>query len=247
MTATLTLTTENAWLRRGLLPVQGQAKGCRCKWGPILRGPQRGQETPRGAWSVAAAGSRLGSRPPLSLHSPEARAGSPSAEVPRGRRLQRRGRRRIMPQRSWPGRVDPDPLGSARLAPVGPVCGKQQPSRRESPTPSLNSRDERPRNWTRRGQDAAPAPFRPHRPGLPGGGSGGGYGDLVQHRASKNSAVLGEEVAAFMARLLNGDSPERWPGRETRCLRGAARATSRSHVNSPGNASRLTIDEVSGD
>lgn len=137
--------------------------------GPDSAGSAEKTGDPRGAWSAEAAGSRLGSRPPLSLHSPEARAGSPSAEAPRGRRLQRRGRRRIMPQRSWPGRVDPDPLGSARLAPVGPVCGKQQPSRRESPTPRLKSRDERPRNWTRRGQDAAPAPFRPHRPGLPGG------------------------------------------------------------------------------
>lgn len=177
--------------------------------GPDSAGSAEKTGDPRGAWSAEAAGSRPGSRPPLSLHSPEARAGSPSAEAPRGRRLQRRGRRRIMPQRSWPGRVDPDPLGSARLAPVGPVCGKQQPSRRESPTPRLKSRDERPRNWTRRGQDAAPAPFRPHRPGLPGGGSGGGYGELIQHRASKNSAVLGEEVAAFTARLRNGDSPGR--------------------------------------
>lgn len=121
--------------------------------------------------SEEAPESRLRSRPPLSLHSPEARAGSPSAEAPRGRRLQRRGRRRIMRQRSWPGRVDPDPLGSLRLGPARQVCGRQPTSRSGSPTRSWNSQAERPRNWTRRGQDAAPASFRPRRPGLPGGGS----------------------------------------------------------------------------
>lgn len=70
---------------------------------------------------------------------PEARAGSPSAEAPRGRRLQRRGRRRIMRQRSWPGRVDPDPLGSVRLGPARQVCGRQRTSRSGSPTRSWNS------------------------------------------------------------------------------------------------------------
>ena len=55
---------------------------------------------------------------------PEARAGSPSAEAPGGRRLQRRGRRRIMRQRSWPGRVDPDPA-RFRAARAGRAGGRE--------------------------------------------------------------------------------------------------------------------------
>lgn len=79
---------------------------------------------------------------------PEARAGSPSAAAPRGRRLQRRGRRRIMRPRSWPGRVDPDPLGSARLRP-GRCSGGNSPAEAGAQRRDLDSGAERPRNWTR--------------------------------------------------------------------------------------------------
>lgn len=170
MTATLTVATENAWLWSGQSrPRSG--KRLQVQMGPDSAGSAEKAGDPWGDRSEEALESRLRSRPPHSLHSPEARAGSPSAEAPRGRRLQRRGRRRIMRQRSWPGRVDPDPLSSVRLGPARQVCGRQRTSRSGSPTRSWNSQAERPRNWTRWGQDAAPASFRPRRPGLPGGGS----------------------------------------------------------------------------
>lgn len=114
------------------------ANGVRfCGIGRKGRRPLR--ELRRGGRGEHSLGSRSG--PPYALHSPEARAGSPSAAAPRGRWLQRRGRRRIMRPRSWPGRVDPDPLGSARLGPAGPVYRRQQPSRSGSPTPRPGQRN----------------------------------------------------------------------------------------------------------
>lgn len=115
MTATLTLATENAWLWSGLSrPRSG--KRLQVQMGPDSAEFAEKTGDPRGAWSAEVPGSRLRSRPPLSLHSPEARAGSPSAEAPRGRRLQRRGRRRIMRQHGRAGwtRIRSVPLGSVR-------------------------------------------------------------------------------------------------------------------------------------
>lgn len=138
MIATLTLTTENTWVRSGVSrPRSGKrlwgANGARfCRMGREGRRPLRGLRAEVAAW---------GPKLLHALHSPEARAGSPSVAASRGRRLQRRGRRRIMRQGSWPGRVDPDPFGSARLGPAGPVCGmQQQPSRSGRPTPRPGQR-----------------------------------------------------------------------------------------------------------
>jgi hypothetical protein len=147
-----------------------------------------------------------------------------------------------MRQRSWPGRVDPDPA-RFRAARAGRAGGREAAApaeagaRRRTGTAEPND----PGTGPGRGQDAAPASFRSRRPGLPGGGSRGGSGDFIQDRASKNSAVLGGEAAASTARLLNGDPPGRVARKRNQCLRGAARATPRCRSRALDKASRRTI------
>lgn len=64
-------------------------------------------------------------------------------------------------------RIRSVPLGSGR---PGRCTGGSSPAEERAQRRGLDSGAERPRNWTRRGQGAALAYFRPRRPGLPGGG-----------------------------------------------------------------------------
>lgn len=169
---TLILATENTGLRSGVSRPRSGEK-LRVQTGSDSAGSAEKAGDPQGDCGEEAAGNSLGSRsrPPYALHSPEARAGSPSAAAPRGRRQQRRGRRYIMRPRSWPGRVDPDPLGSARLGPAGPVYRRQQHSRSGSPTPRPGQRSgTTPELDTARSRRSS-AYFRPRRPELPAEGS----------------------------------------------------------------------------
>ncbi|KAL6045601.1 hypothetical protein STEG23_029502 [Scotinomys teguina] len=128
--------------------------------------------------------------------------------------------------RSWPGRVDPDPLGSARLGPAGPVYRRQQPSREEGAQepnaaawtaerndPGTGHCEVRAQHFRTSGRDARG--FREEVREDPS--------DFFRYRASKTLAL----EAALKARPLNRDPRERWPGRENRRLRAAARAMPR--------------------
>lgn len=121
---------------------------------------------------------------------PEARAGSPSAAAPRGRRLQRRGRRRIMRPRSWPGRVDPDLLGSGRAG-VPEATAQQKPEpdaatwTAERNDPGTGHGEVKAQRLRTSGCDA-----RGSREVVRKDSSG-----FFHYRASKSLAVLREETA----------------------------------------------------
>lgn len=115
-----------------------------------------------------------------------------------------------MRPRSWPGRVDPNPLGSVRLGPAGPLYRRQlkrEPNATawtaERNDPGTGHGEVKAQLLRTSGRDARS--FREKVREDTGG--------FFRYRASKNLAVLREETA-LMARLLSQDHRERWPGRE---------------------------------
>lgn len=141
-------------------------------------------------------------------------------------------------------RIRSVPLGSVR---PGRYTGGSSPAEAGAQRHGLDSGMERPRNWTRRGQGAAPAYFRLRHPGLPGKGSRGHWRFLPLPIFQKPSGFWSRD--STYGKTAEPRAPKKvarkrkagayGPPRGPRCV--AIRATSRE------NASHGIIDLASGD
>lgn len=212
---TLTLATENTGLRSGVSRAQGQAKGCGCKRGPILRDRQKRQETPKGTAARRPRGTQPGVAVRTAVRTALTRGPGGVAQCCGSSRpaaaAARAATHHATALMAGPGGPGSARFRSARSGRAGiPEAAAQQ------------KREPNATAWTAEWNDPGTGHGEVKAQLLRTSGSDTrGFrekvredtGGFFRYRSSKNLAVLGEETA-FTARLLNQDLRERCPGRE---------------------------------